>query len=159
MAALLSDNRSPPPPPLCSRHSLAITERIECCKSNVKFHNSRRDGSSSRLPTAPAVYHWQTLQRTSANVSDWENPLLFASISFSFFHQPAPVFLFSSSCQQEFSKKLKILYTSVILSLACVYFPLKMTNQSSVTDVRQMLLLNIVPVHWQKARGKRPANP
>ena len=42
---------------------------------------------------------------------------------------------------------------------ACVYLSLKMTNQSSVTDVRQMFLLNIVPIHWQKARGKRPANP
>ena len=62
--------------------------------------------------------------------------------------------LFSSSCQQEFPKKLKILYTSVILSLACVYLSLKMTNQSNVIDVRrQMLLVNIVPV--QEARCKR----
>ena len=43
---------------------------------------------------------------------------------------------------------------------ACVYLSLKMTNQSNVIDVRrQMLLVNIVPVHWQEARGKRPANP
>ena len=42
---------------------------------------------------------------------------------------------------------------------ACVYLSLKMTNQSNVIDVRQMLLVNIVPVHWQKARGKRGANP
>ena len=125
LATIAHPQRSLLPPSLCSRHSLAITERIECCKSNVKFHNSRRDGSSSRLPTAPAVYHWQSLQRTSANVSDWENPLLFASISFSFFHQPAPVSLFSSSCQPEFPKKLKILYTSIILSLHVFTFRLR----------------------------------